>query len=134
MSQPVKLSDGLVNEARVAGAVMQRSIAGQVEFWASLGMTMERLMNGAEAASVRSKSTALSLSESIASVNKPEGRQRLATYLASKPFPRFVADPVQARVFIREDADGTRTPGRFLGREFIALDGAEQAVKKADGR
>jgi len=37
MSQPVKLSDALVLETRLAGEIVERSIAGQVEFWARLG-------------------------------------------------------------------------------------------------
>ncbi len=37
MSQPVKLTDALVLDARIAGEVVERSIAGQVEFWARLG-------------------------------------------------------------------------------------------------
>ena len=37
MSQPVKLSDALVLDARLAGEAVERSIAGQVEFWARLG-------------------------------------------------------------------------------------------------
>ena len=122
MGQPVKLSDGLVMEARIAGEAMQRSIAGQVEFWASLGMTMERLMTGAELDRARERSTARSLSESIESINKPLGRQRLAAYLESRPFPRFVADPIEAQVMIREDADGTRTRGRFSNGKFVPFE------------
>jgi hypothetical protein len=121
MGQPVKLSDELVAEARIAGATMQRSIAGQVEFWASLGRTMERLMSGEDIARTRARSTAQSLSESLETVNGPLGRARLAAYLDSRPFPRFVADPVEARVFIREEADGTRTRGRVVGRAFVPL-------------
>jgi hypothetical protein len=119
MGQPVKLSDEMIQQARVVGAARGRSIAGQVEFWASLGMTMERLMSGSELDRTRAKSTARSLWESIESVNKPLGRQRLATYLESRPFPRFVADPVEARVMIREDVDGSRTRGRFTQGKFI---------------
>ncbi len=33
MSQPVKLSDALVLDARITGKLVERSIAGQVEFW-----------------------------------------------------------------------------------------------------
>jgi hypothetical protein len=33
MSQPVKLSDALVLDARLAAEVQERSIAGQVEYW-----------------------------------------------------------------------------------------------------
>ncbi len=121
MGQPVKLSDEMVLAARVDGAAMGRSIAGQVEFWASLGRAMERVMNGPSAASARRRSSAMSLSESIESVNKPEGRRRLATYLESRPFPRFAADPIAEGVFHREEADGTRIAGRFVGRKFVAL-------------
>ena len=37
MSQPVKLSDSLVLDARLASEVVERSIAGQIEFWARVG-------------------------------------------------------------------------------------------------
>ncbi len=121
MGQPVKLSDELVAEARIAGATMQRSIAGQVEFWANLGRAMERLMSGDGIARTRAISTAHSLSESLETVNQPLGRARLATYLESRPFPRFFADPAEPRVFIREEADGTRTRGRIVGRDFQPL-------------
>ena len=119
MGQPVKLSDELVQEARVAGAAMQRSIAGQVEFWASLGRSMERMMSGEQIRALRQKSVAAELSHSIETINQAEGRERLAAYLASRPLPRFAAHPEKARVFFREDADGTRTEGTFAGREFV---------------
>ena len=41
MSQPVKLSDQLVLDARTMSAHAKRSIAGQIEFWAGLGRAME---------------------------------------------------------------------------------------------
>ena len=40
MSQPVKLSESLVLDARLAGDAVERSIAGQVEFWARLGLSL----------------------------------------------------------------------------------------------
>jgi hypothetical protein len=121
MGQPVKLSDELVMDARIAGATMQRSIASQVEFWARLGKTMERLMSGNEIGRVQTKTTAESLSHSLETINQPEGRARLQAYLESRPFPRFWADPVEARIMVREDADGTKTRGRFVGREFVPV-------------
>jgi ParD-like antitoxin of type II bacterial toxin-antitoxin system len=41
MSQPVKLSDALVLDARLAGEAMERSIARRVGFWARLGRAVE---------------------------------------------------------------------------------------------
>ena len=40
MSQPVKLSDALVLEARMEADAQERSIAGQVEYWAKLGLSI----------------------------------------------------------------------------------------------
>ena len=44
MGQPVKLSDALVLDARIAAEAQERSIAGQVEFWAKLGRSVELLV------------------------------------------------------------------------------------------
>jgi hypothetical protein len=49
MSQPVKLSDELVLDARLTGEIAERSIAGQIEFWANLGRAIEPLVSGAHA-------------------------------------------------------------------------------------
>ena len=46
MGQPVKLSDELVNDARAVVPFSQRSIAGQIEFWAGLGKSIEPLIRG----------------------------------------------------------------------------------------
>ena len=46
MGQPVKLSDELVLKARVAGEASRRSIAGQVEYWARLGKSIDALLEG----------------------------------------------------------------------------------------
>jgi ParD-like antitoxin of type II bacterial toxin-antitoxin system len=112
MGQPVKLSDEIILEARIAGAAMGRSIAGQVEFWAKVGRDLERVANRTQIERLHERAT-LPLSEIVATVNGPAGRARLKAYLESRPFPRFSAHPEHARVFIREDSDGTRTVGRF---------------------
>ena len=44
MSQPVKLSDELVLDARLTSKAAERSIAGQIEFWAQLGRAIEPLV------------------------------------------------------------------------------------------
>jgi hypothetical protein len=119
MGQPVKLSDELILEARIAAAAMQRSIAGQVEFWARVGSTLEKVTSRHQTERLQQKA-ALPLSEIVATINRPAGRARLKEYLDSRPFPRFSPHPKLARTFIREDADGTRTIGRFQQSEFIA--------------
>lgn len=77
MSQPVKLSDELAFEVRMVGALARRSIAGQVEFWACLGKSIEPLLRGDRALALQRSGTARSLAESIQSVDTAVGRDRV---------------------------------------------------------
>lgn len=49
MGQPVKLSDELVDDAGAVVPFSKRSIAGQIEFWAGLGKSIEPLLRGDQA-------------------------------------------------------------------------------------
>jgi hypothetical protein len=123
MSQPVKLSDGLVLDARLAGAAVERSIAGQVEFWARLGRSVELLLEGQQVMALCRNATARPLSECLESVDTPEGRERVAVFLESGPFPHYQPHPDRPGLLVRIDANGRHTVGRFVKREFqpIAL-------------
>lgn len=116
----MKLSDGLVLDARMAAAVMERSIAGQVEFWARLGKALEEVATGQQMAVLQQAGT-LPLSEIVETLDKPAGRKRLAEYLSSRPFPRFSPHPKLAGTFVREDADGRKVVGRFKRGAFQPL-------------
>lgn len=120
MSQPVKLSDELVLDARLTGEVAERSIAGQIEFWAQLGRAVEPLLEGGLALALRRAGTARPLSECVAEVGTDVGRRRVAEFLQSQPFPHFEAWPNKPGLLVKIDEDGTRTIGRFVGREFRA--------------
>lgn len=119
MSQPVKLSDDLVLEARTVGAVARRSIAGQVEFWARLGKSIEPVIRGDWALALQRSGAARSLAESIESVDTDTGRERVRAYLDSRPFPHFEPCSNEAGMLVRIDADGRRTRGRFINRVFV---------------
>ena len=118
MGQPVKLSDSLVSDARQTAEVTERSIAGQIEFWARLGRSMELLLGGAEALALRKSGEAISLSELLSTVDAPAGRQRLTEYLAQQPYPHYEAAPGHPGMVTRVDADGTRTVGKFVNGNF----------------
>ena len=118
MSQPVKLSDALVLDARVAGEAVERSIAGQVEFWARLGIAVEGMLQGQQVMALCRKAAVRPLSECLESVDSPQGRQRVADFLKSQPFPHYEAHPDQPGLLIRTDANGQRTLGRFVNRKF----------------
>jgi len=118
MSQPVKLSDPLVLDARLAGEAMERSIAGQVEFWARLGRSVESLLNGEQVLALSRRAAAQPLSSVLASVEKPAGHKRLAVYLEEQPFPHYKPCADRPGWLERIDDDGTRTVGRFVNRKF----------------
>ncbi len=118
MSQPVKLSDALVLDARMAGETVERSIAGQVEFWARLGRAIESLIRGDQALSLCRSAAARPLSECMKSVDSAEGRRRVAEYLQTQAFPHYESHPDRPGLLVRIDEDGKRTVGRFVNRQF----------------
>ncbi|MDB6054912.1 MAG: hypothetical protein JWN25_2435 [Verrucomicrobiales bacterium] len=120
MSQPVKLSDALVIDARVASEVMERSIAGQIEFWARLGRAMEPLLQGTQVMALSRNANIRPLSEILDSVDSPEGEERVAAYLKTQPFPHYAPAPNSPGFLIRTEENGKRTVGRFVNRKFEA--------------
>jgi hypothetical protein len=57
------------------------------------------------------------LSACLADVDTRRGRERLAAYLATRPFPRFEAAGARY-LLVKVNVDGTRTRGRFVNRQF----------------
>jgi hypothetical protein len=123
MSQPVKVSDTLILDARLTAKAAERSIAGQIEFWARLGRAIEPLLRGDKALALRRAGDSKPFSECLRSVDSPEGRQRVIEHLKSGPYPHY--EPAHSPgLLFRIESNGNRTVGRFVNRKF-------QAVKKA---
>lgn len=118
MSQPVKLSTSLILDARLTSEITERSIAGQIEFWARLGRAIEPLLQGVQSLVLSRAGSAMPLSECLASVDSATGRQRLRAYLQSQPFPHYEPAPEAPGLLIRTEANGKRALGRFVRREF----------------
>jgi len=118
MSQPVKISEELVLNARLLGPIAKRSIAGQIEFWAQLGRAIEPLLQGAQAYALQKAGRAKPLSACLKSVDSPPGRRRVYDYLRSRPFPHYEPAPNKPGMLVRIEAGGKRIVGRFLGRQF----------------
>jgi hypothetical protein len=120
MSQPVELSDSLVSDARLTSEAAERSIAGQIEFWARLGRAIEPLLQGVQSLALSRAGAAQSLSSCLKSADSAEGRTRLQEHLQSQPYPHYEPAPDRPGFLVRIEADGRRTIGRFVRREFKA--------------
>lgn len=118
MSQSVEISDAIVEDARKMAARMERSIAGQIELWAQMGRAIEQLLTGDRASALQRAGASRPLSECLAAVDSDQGRRRVRDYLASRPFPHYEPVPETPGLLVRIDEDGTRTLGRFVGRDF----------------
>ncbi|WP_373048703.1 TA system antitoxin ParD family protein [Vulgatibacter sp.] len=118
MGQPVKLSDSLVSDARIVGEAAERSIAGQIEFWARLGRAIEPILRTEAVLKIKQRGEVVPLSACLAEVDTAAGRERVGAYLASRPFPHFKPAPNRPGFVVKIDEDGTRTLGRLVGRKF----------------
>ena len=116
MSQPVNLSDGLVLDARLTAEIAERSIAGQIEFWAQMGRAIEPLLSGTQSLALQQAGAAQPISELLATVDSPQGRQRVSEYLESQPFPHYESAPDLPGMLIRIEEDGTHTVEQFVNR------------------
>ncbi len=114
----MKVSDALILDARLTGEVTQRSIAGQIEFWARIGRAIETLLRGDQVLALCKAGKAKPLSACLKSVDSAEGRRRLAEHLKTLPYPHFEPAPGSAGLLVRIEANGKRTIGRFVNRRF----------------
>jgi hypothetical protein len=118
MGQPVKLSDELVDDARAVVPFSQRSIAGQIEFWAGLGKSIEPLLRGDRALALQMAGGERRLSHLLMEVGTAKGRKRLESTLTNRPYPHYRPVPDHPDLICRIEEDGRETVGRFVGREF----------------
>src|SRR5665213_981366 len=119
MGQPVKIADDLVLDARMMGKISNRSIAGQIEFWANLGEALEPLLQGIQVMALMRSKSDKPLSVCLDSVDSPEGRRRVADHLKSLPFPHYESSSDRPGFLVRTAEDGVRTTGRFVNRRFV---------------
>jgi hypothetical protein len=131
MSQPVKLSDALVLEARVAARAKERSINGQVEYWAKIGRSVERLFDGRQVETLRRAAKAPAVGELLEVVDSRRGQEMFQAFLESEPYPHYRAHPDEKGLLVRTEADGTERTGRFVNRRFVVEQREKARVRAA---
>jgi hypothetical protein len=107
------------------GEVTQRSIAGQIEFWARLGRTLETLLRGDQMLALCRAGKVKPLSACLHSLDSPAGHRRLAEHLHSLPYPHYEPAPGSAGLLVRIEAEGKRTTGKFVNRKFQPVKSAK---------
>ena len=132
MSQPVKLSDSLLLDARLTSELAQRSIAGQIEYWARLGRAVEPMLSGEAALALRRCGDAVPLSQLLSTVDAAEGRKRLAEFLGKQPFPHYEPAPNEPGLLLRIEEDGEQAIGKFVKGEFRPVAENAQAGGRTD--
>lgn len=115
-------------DARIAGKSMQRSIAGQIEFWAKIGRALEPLLRGDHVLALCAAGNVKPLSASLKSVDSLSGRRRVAEYLKTRPYPQYEAAESPG-LLVRIEANGKRTLGRFVRREFQPVKTSVKKIK-----
>ncbi len=85
MGQPVKLSDELVDDARAVVPFSQRSIAGQIEFWAGLGKSIEPLLRGDLALAVQMPVESGRYRNSYRKSKRPKVEKSLSPFSSNAP-------------------------------------------------
>lgn len=133
MGLSVKLSDDLVRSARLEAEASDRSIAGQIEHWAKLGCAVENALKHADIGALKRSGGDLRQAFPSA-VQQEQVRRTLETIalsadrtptlhmLMEKTLPSYGTDPAYPGLIVRFDADGAKTPGRFVNRQFVPIE------------
>ena len=123
MSHPVKISDELILDARLTAEIAEGS---HLLVRSSSGPNSDERSNPCSRAPEHSPSdgppgAAVPLSECLASVDSATGLRVMEYVELEGPFPHYQPVPGSPGLLVRVSADGTRTVGRFVGREFQAV-------------
>lgn len=137
MPQPVKISDSLIEAAREAAPLANRSLAAQVEHWAALGRAIEGSLTADQSVTLKraiheplappygsSESAQAVRQRVISAISQsltPAFRSRMRDQIGASPYPTYGTDEAYPGYLVRRDPDGTLTPGRLQGREFQSL-------------
>ncbi|QDT64555.1 hypothetical protein [Calycomorphotria hydatis] len=123
MNKHITVTLQLSDDTAAVAASDEGGVDVQVQRWLQLGRAVARSI-GAECSDgflQRGKA----VEGLIAEVNQQAGRDRLAKYLESQPFPHYEQVSGTPDVYVRIDENGQRSVGRFVGRQFEFVVGQE---------
>ena len=116
---PLRIDGNLLNEAKVSGQVFHRSIAQQVEHWASLGRVLEKVLMVSSVAKVKRLSRPVDLDRALARSHSTAGKTKTLALLASKKGPLYGTKPGRPNVLLQYRPDGKVAAGEMTKGEFV---------------
>jgi hypothetical protein len=134
MPQPVKISDALIEAARTAADLTHRSVAAQVEHWATLGRAIEgqltaqqssELVKGVREAQATygvqlNPAIAARLADILVSTRDGSLSRSVRDSLYSSGRPLYGKHTDFPGRLVRRDPDGTVVPGQMVDGQFVA--------------
>ena len=134
MPQPVKISDTLLEAAREAAPLANRSVTAQIEHWAALGRSVEGSLTTDQATTLKravrepaahyaisNETVAAALAQALGKALSSASRAEFRAELAALGQPSYGTDPALPGFVVRNNPDGTRTAGRWINGDFEPL-------------
>ncbi len=128
-NSPVRLEQTLMQQAKLAGSLHNRTAIEQIEYWASLGRNIAQVLDPETLIRVKSglakirvectDSQAIDATQVFADLDKQRSSGALAQSVTSTPFV-YRASRTHEGQLERVDANGQVTVGQFSNGEFIA--------------
>ena len=121
-NSPLRLDTALINQARSAGELSDRSATAQIEHWAKIGRAVESVLSGDSVTTLKRISRVDDLSQILAFSQTPAGRAKAERIISRSGIATYGTDPRFPGYIMQHNPDGTVRKGRFIKRQFVAAD------------
>ncbi len=116
---PLRIDGDLIREARVSGQVFHRSIAQQVEHWASLGRVLEKVLTVSSVAKVKNLNRPIGLERALAGARSATGRKKTLALLGRKKGPLYGVTPDRPGVLLQYESGKAASAGEMIEGKFV---------------
>ena len=117
---PLRIDGNLIKEARASGEIFHRSIAQQLEHWATLGKALEAVLTLSSVEKLKKAKEPINVDDLLANANSPAGKKRTLALLAKKKGPLYGTKPGQPEILLQYRADDSKVAGQMVNGEFAA--------------
>ena len=119
-SMPLRIDGTLIKDARASGEIFHRSIAQQLEHWATLGKALEAVLTLSSVEKLKRAKDSVNVDDLLAKANSSAGKKRALALLAKKKGPLYGSKPGQPEILLQYRADGSKIAGQMVNGVFVA--------------